>query len=132
MFEMPLTVHAEYLDDFGHVNNIIYLQWMQDVAWAHSAALGLDLQAYQKLDAAMVARHHELTYLAPCFTGDQLVLKTWLSATDGFNLHRQYEFVRLQDTRKVFEATTHWVCIRLSTGRPIRMPLEFKNAYVVP
>lgn len=131
IFELTLTVAPHHLDSFGHVNNIIYLQWMQDVAWAHSTVLGLDLAAYQKLDAAMVARHHELTYLSPCFTGDQLLLKTWITETDGFNLHRQYEFMRLTDEKKVFEASTHWVCIRLSTGRPVRMPPEFKKAYVV-
>lgn len=131
VFEQVITVDNQHLDDFGHVNNIVYLQWMQDIAWAHSAALGLDLKAYQALDAAMVARHHELTYLSPCFTGDQLLLKTWITETDGFNLHRQYEFMRLTDEKKVFEASTHWVCIRLSTGRPVRMPPEFKKAYVV-
>ena len=128
---MPVTVQAAHLDSFGHVNNIIYLQWMQDVAWAHSQSLGLDLSAYRRLDAAMVARNHDMTYLAPCFTGDNLILKTWLTHTDGFNLHRQYEFVRGQDDKKVFEGTTHWVCIRLSTGRPIRMPPEFKTAYIL-
>ncbi len=107
------------------------MEWMQEIAWAHSGALGLDLSAYQKLDAAMVARHHELTYLAPCYTGDRLALKTWLTETDGFNLHRSYEFVRAEDQKKVFEASTHWVCIRLSSGRPIRMPPEFKKAYTV-
>lgn len=69
LFEQIITVTDQHLDSFGHVNNIVYLQWMQDVAWAHSAALGLDFIAYQKLDAAMVARHHEMTYLASCFTG---------------------------------------------------------------
>lgn len=131
LFEQIITVTDQHLDSFGHVNNIVYLQWMQDVAWVHSAALGLDFIAYQKLDAAMVARHHEMSYLASCFTGDQLLLKTWLTETDGFNLYRQYEFIRLQDKKVVFEAKTHWVCIRLSSGRPIRMPPEFKKAYIV-
>lgn len=131
IFELTLTVAAHHLDNFGHVNNVVYLQWMQDIAWAHSVALGLDLEAYQRLDAAMVARHHELTYLASCVCRDQLLLKTWLTKTDGFNLHRHYEFVRLADQKKVFEAYTHWVCIRLSNGRPMRMPPEFKKAYQV-
>ncbi|XID75583.1 acyl-CoA thioesterase [Alkanindiges sp. WGS2144] len=131
MFQLEILVGAEHLDELGHVNNITYLQWMQDIAWAHSRHLGLGLAAYQQLDAAMVARQHELTYLAACFAGDELLLTTWLSKNDGFNLYRHYEISRKSDQKKVFEARTHWVCIRMSSGRPIRMPPEFKKAYIV-
>lgn len=131
IFEMRIKVENQHLDDFGHVNNVIYLQWMQDVAWAHSTRLGLDLAAYQALDTAMVARQHQLTYLAACRLGDALILSTWLTQNDGFNLHRQYRLIRELDQKVVFEAQTHWVCIRLSTGQPIRMPPRFKQAYAL-
>ncbi|RYZ92440.1 MAG: acyl-CoA thioesterase [Moraxellaceae bacterium] len=131
IFEMRIAVENQHLDDFGHVNNVIYLQWMQDVAWAHSTRLGLDLAAYQALDTAMVARQHQLTYLAACRLGDSLILSTWLTQNDGFNLHRQYRLIHELDQKVVFEAQTHWVCIRLSTGQPIRMPPRFKQAYAL-
>lgn len=131
MFTVTINVTSHHLGGLGHVNNVMYLQWMQDAAWAHSQYLGLDLAAYQRLDAAMVARQHELTYLSACFLEDQLILKTWLTKNDGFNLFRHYEIIRQSDHKKVFEATTHWVCVKMSSGRPIRMPEEFKKAYAV-
>ncbi len=132
MFSFIVPVGPHHLDGLGHVNNVMYLQWMQDAAWAHSQYLGLDLSAYQRLDAAMVARHHQLTYLSACFLDDQLTLNTWLTKNDGFNLYRHYEIIRQHDNKKVFEASTHWVCVKMSTGRPVRMPEEFKKAYAVP
>ena len=125
-FKLDLTVESQHLDGLGHVNNVIYLQWMQDIAWAHSQYLGLNLESYKTLDAAMVARQHQLTYL-----GDNLHVNTWLTKNDGFNLYRHYEIIRLKDNKKVFEAWTHWVCIKMSTGRPVRMPDQFKKAYTV-
>jgi acyl-CoA thioester hydrolase len=63
-FIQSLTVDADHLDEFGHVNNVVYLQWAESVAWAHSAALGLGMADYQRLGAGCVVRRHELDYLA--------------------------------------------------------------------
>lgn len=131
VYEYALTVTEDHLDLLGHVNNVVYLQWAEKVAWLHSQALGIGWSDFQTLDAAMVARTHELNYLAACFAGDQLMLRTWLSDRDGVSMFRQYEFVRQSDQRVVFQGHTRWVCIRLSTGRPMRMPEAFKNAYQV-
>ena len=130
-FKLDLTVEPHHLDGLGHVNNVIYLQWMQDAAWAHSHYLGLNLERYQALDTAMVARQHQLTYLSACYLGDELCVNTWLTKNDGFNLYRQYEVIRVQDNQKVFDAWTHWVCVKISTGRPVRMPIDFKKAYAI-
>ena len=77
VFEQTLTVLPEHCDGLGHVNNVQYLHWAEDLAWAHSSVLGLGLARYQALDCAMVAREHVLTYLAACFAGDELRLHTW-------------------------------------------------------
>ena len=78
VFEQWVTVQAQHLDGLGHVNNVQYLKWVEQVAWAHSAQLGLGLAEYQQLDAAMVAREHRLLYKAACFAAQQLQLRTWL------------------------------------------------------
>jgi acyl-CoA thioester hydrolase len=131
VFEQWVTVQAQHLDGLGHVNNVQYLKWVEQVAWAHSAQLGLGLLEYQQLDAAMVAREHRLLYKAACFAAQQLQLRTWLGERDALNLCRHYQFVRVDDQQVVFEGHTHWVCIRLSTGRPQRMPPAFRQAYGV-
>jgi acyl-CoA thioester hydrolase len=126
-----VRVDAQHIDGLGHVNNVVYLQWAEQVAWRHSEALGLGLEAYQALDAAMVARQHTLTYLVACVLGDELQLETWLGERNALHLYRHYRFIRVADGVVVFEGQTDWVCIRLSTGRPLRMPAAFKAAYGV-
>ena len=130
-YQTQVQVLPEQIDVLGHVNNVVYLQWVEQVAWQHSQQLGLDLAAYQRLDAAMVAREHQLVYKAACFIEDQIELRTWLGRGDLLNLYRHYQFVRLTDQRVVFEGVTRWVCVQLSTGRPIRMPISFQQAYGV-
>lgn len=130
-FETTITVVGDHLDLLGHVNNVVYLQWAEQVAWQHSQLLGIGLDEFKALDAAMVARTHELNYLAACFTGEQILLRTWLSDMDGLSMYRQYEFVRQSDQKVVFKGFTRWVCIKLSSGRPMRMPEVFKAAYAV-
>lgn len=131
VFEQQIEVIPPHIDGLGHVNNVQYLTWVEQVAWAHSEQLGLGLAEYQRLDAAMVAREHQLLYKAACLVGQQLILRTWLGQRDALNLRRHYQFVRIQDQQVVFEGQTHWVCIRLSTGRPQRMPAAFRQAYGV-
>ena len=131
VFEQHITVLPAHCDGLGHVNNVQYLHWAEDVAWAHSAELGLSLARYRQLDCAMVAREHVLTYLAACYADDALCLQTWLSQCDGLRLRREYRFVRMSDRKEVFRGHTDWVCVQLSSGRPKRMPAEFQAAYAV-
>lgn len=132
-YHTHVQVQPEQIDGLGHVNNVVYLQWVEQVAWQHSQQLGLDLAAYQRLNAAMVAREHQLIYKAACFVDEQIELRTWLGQRDLLNLYRHYQFIRVHDQRVVFEGLTRWVCVQLSTGRPIRMPLAFQQAYgVIP
>ena len=98
VFEQHMTVLPSHCDGLGHVNNVQYLHWAEDLAWAHSGELGLGLARYQALDCAMVAREHVLTYLAACFAGDELHLHTWFSHNDGLRLRREYRFVRAHPT----------------------------------
>lgn len=125
-----VRVGAEHLDQFGHTNNVVYLQWLEKVAWAHSISLGLGFDTYETLGAGCVARRHELDYLAATFSGDELQLGTWIDECDGkFTMWRAYQIVRVADGKTVMRARTHWVCIDLKSGRPKRMPAEFVAAY---
>ena len=131
-FLQPVTVQAGDLDDFGHTNNVVYLAWLERVAWAHSVSLGLAMADYRRLGAGVVARKHELEYLAPTFAGDELLLGTWVHENDGrLSLWRGYQIVRAGDGRTVLRGRTHWVCVDLKTGKPRRMPPEFVEGYRV-
>ena len=129
-FIEPVTVSVEHLDRFGHTNNVQYLRWLEQVAWAHSASLGLGFDDYERLNAGCVARRHELDYLAATFAGDALLLGTWIHECDAkFTMWRAYQIIRVADGKTVLRGRTQWVCIDMKTGRPKRMPAEFVAAY---
>jgi len=129
-FVQAVTVQRADIDDFGHTNNVVYLQWLERVAWAHSASLGLDMDGYRRLNTGCVARKHELEYLAATFAGEELLLGTWSNENDGkLSMWRAYQIVRPKDGKTVLRGRTHWVCVDMKTGKPRRMPPEFVASY---
>ena len=117
-FEMPVRVDAADLDGLGHVNNVVYLRWVQDVAKAHWFA------AAPPEDQAglvwMVVRH-EIDYLSPAGPGDEIVLKTWVGNAVGLRFDRHTEVLRAADRKVLAKARTVWVPIDAATGRPRRV-----------
>jgi acyl-CoA thioester hydrolase len=129
---ITLAVGESDIDVMGHTNNVTYLRWLEQAAWSHSNTLGLDWPAYQRLNRAMVARRHELDYLAPSFKGDKLHVGTWLAENDGkLSMWRRYQIIRESDGQTLLRGLTHWVCVDLQTGKPRRQPEEFLKAYAV-
>lgn len=127
-----ITVDESHIDIMGHTNNVVYVSWLEDVAWGHSQALGLDWAKYQELNRAMVARRHEVDYLAATFAGDHLVMGTWLVENDRkLTLTRRYQLIRPQDGVTALRGYTQWVCVALDSGKPKRMPVEFAEGYIV-
>jgi Predicted thioesterase len=127
---LQVDVGTDDIDDFGHANNVVYLRWLERVAWDHSLALGLGMEEYRRIGAGCVARRHELDYLAPAFAGDRLWLGTWVAENDGrLDMWRAYQIIREQDGRTLMRARTQWVCVDLKLGRPRRQPPEFVQAY---
>ena len=125
-----VTVGAQHLDRFAHTNNVVYLQWLEQVAWAHSSSLGLDFADYERIGAGCVARRHELDYLAPTFAGDELLLGTWIHENSGrLDMWRAYQIIRAGDGRTVLRGRTQWVCVDLKSGKPRRQPPEFVERY---
>lgn len=129
IFELALTVEAKHIDALGHVNNVVYVQWMQDVATAHIEQLGLGLSEYLALKHAMVAVEHQMQYRKAAFEGDQLILRTWLSDLNALYSFREYAFYRPADESLLFTAKTKWACVEIATGRPKRMSPTFTQAY---
>lgn len=129
LFELEQVVGESHLDQLGHVNNVQYVSWMQDVALAHSTHLGLGLEDYQRLNHAMVASEHHVKYRKACFADDTLILRTWLGEQNAFSSIRHYLFYRAKDQAIVFQAYTLWICVEMSTGRPKRLSPTFSQAY---
>lgn len=127
-FTLPVQVAEAHIDGLKHVNNAVYVGWCEQVAWAHSAALGLDLADYQRLDRAMAIRQAHYDYLLPAHMGDELTLATWLTASDArLNMTRQFQLLRGVQT--LMRGRWQLVCIEMHSGRPRRMPDAFLSAY---
>ncbi|WP_420466649.1 acyl-CoA thioesterase [Panacagrimonas sp.] len=129
-FVQTITVSEGHLDEFGHTNNVVYLSWLQDVAWAHSVSLGFGMAEYRRIGAGCVARRHELDYLAATHAGDLLHVATWIAENSGkVDMWRAYQILRAQDGKTVLRGRTHWICVDMLSGRPRRQPAEFIAAY---
>src|SRR5271169_1641186 len=97
-------VTAEEIDEYAHVNNTVYLQWLDRIAWAHSAALGMPLQRCLELRRGMAVRHTRVDYLEAALLGDALLLATWIVACDGrLRCTRRFDILRSADGRRVME-----------------------------
>ncbi|MFT3817416.1 MAG: thioesterase family protein [Rubrivivax sp.] len=132
-FMQAVMPRAADIDGLNHTNNAVYVQWCEQVAWAHSESLGLALADYRRLDRAMAIRHAAYDYLLPSAAGEALTIGTWLLAGDGkLALTRAFQIRRDRDGATLLRGRWELVCIELASGRPRRMPPEFVQAYRVP
>ena len=128
-FTLDVVVSPAHIDLMQHTNNVVYLQWLEDVAWAHSRQLGLGPAEYTALGHGMVVREHALHYLRPTHLGQRLTLATWITGIDRLSLRRRYQFVRADDGLTVFRGSTHFVCVEIGSGQVRRMPAAFQRVY---
>jgi acyl-CoA thioester hydrolase len=128
VFLFELIVPAEAVDRNRHVNNVAYVQWMQDAAVQHSAATGCTRMT-EAIGATWVARMHRIEYLSPAFAGDALTVRTWISDFRKVRSLRRYEFVRAADQRVLARGETDWVLVDASTGRPRGIPKEMVSLF---
>lgn len=127
------VVSPDVIDVNGHVNNLAYLRWMQEIAIEHSAAQGWPLERYQATGTGWVVRSHTIEYLAPSFAGDTITLLTWVTGFARHTSPRRYLFWRERDATTLARAETLWVFVSTRTGRPERIPPGVAGAFeVVP
>lgn len=118
IYTHQIRVGENFVDENGHVNNVTYIQWMQDVATMHSEAQGCTREFYQGFGSSWVVRSHQIEYLRPAFSGDELVIETWVSTMQRTRSLRRYRFSRVGDQALIAAAQTDWVYINRQSGRP--------------
>jgi acyl-CoA thioester hydrolase len=128
-FRLDLAVADGDIDVLGHASNIAFVRWIQDVAVAHSTAVGLGLAAYRRLGAAFVVVRHEIDYLRPALRGEALEARTWISSVMAAKCLRATELVRKADGEVLARGQTTWGYIEMATGRPRRIPDEVRAAF---
>lgn len=133
MYQRKFTVPDNAIDENGHVNNVEYVRWMQDVAVMHSIALGFGHEQYRKLGVTWVVRSHRIEYLGAAFRGDEITVFTWVSTMGRSQSLRKYKFVREADGKVLAKAETNWVYLNTANGRPRAIDDEVGKALeIVP
>jgi acyl-CoA thioester hydrolase len=128
-FHLAITAAAADIDDLGHVNNLVYLRWVQEVAVAHSGARGWDAGAYQRIGASWVVRRHEIDYVVPVLVGEALTITTWVESVKGASSVRRTRMTRARDGAVVCRASTTWAFVDLARGRLARIPDALRAAF---
>src|ERR1700746_765885 len=114
-FQMTVSVLPGDIDEQKHVNNTVYLRWVQDVAVAHWRA-GASPEEQQAI--GWVVLRHEIDYKAPATLGDEIVLRTWVGKATQLTFERFTEIRRNHDSRLLSKARTLWCPINAQTSRP--------------
>ncbi len=125
-FEMAIGVEAADIDELGHVNNIVYLRWVQDIAVAHWNAAASEEHRAQLV---WMALRHEIDYKHPAVLGDEILLRTWVGVAEGLRFERHTEILRRADRKVLAQARTLWCPIDRRTMRPSRVPAEVHRQF---
>jgi acyl-CoA thioester hydrolase len=128
-FRLEVVASADDLDEQGHVSNVVYVRWVQDVAMAHSVASGWDHAAYVRFGAIFVVRRHQVEYLRPVRAGDRVALITHVAWWRAATCERRTRIVRVRDGEELARAVTLWALVSVDGGRPLRIPGEIAEAF---
>lgn len=125
-FERPLQIRPEDIDGLGHVNNVVYLRWAQDIATAHweAAATPAQLEVL-----AWVALRHEIDYKLPALPGDAVLASTWVGSADAVRFERFVEILRARDRKLLAAVRTLWCPINRVSGRVMRVDEAVRRVF---
>ncbi len=127
-FELDIRVTPDDIDAMGHVNNIVYLRWVQEAATAHWLAA---TTAEEQERWLWVVSRHEIEYKRPAFEQDQIVARTWIGGADRMRFERHTQLLRSSDRKVLAQARTLWVPIDPATGRPTQVSDDLRERFSV-
>jgi acyl-CoA thioester hydrolase len=123
---MAVSVQPADIDGQNHVNNTVYLRWVQDVATANWKSLAsVDAQGA----IGWVVLRHEIDYKMPGNLGDEIVLRTWVGGASRLKFERYTEIRRKNDNKLLAQARTVWVPIDSQTGKPTRVSADVRARF---
>ena len=151
-FAAYFKVRHYEMDALGHVNNAVYLHYMEQAAIEHAEALGFGFARWRALGGLFIARRHEIDYLRPASAGDILVVITWVVEMRGAQSTRDYTIVAWRpngagdaipadgflaenaalDGPPIARARTVWAFIDIERSRPRRIPPDVLAAFAPP
>ena len=127
-YELRLRVTPADIDELGHVNNVVYLRWVQEAAVAHwRAAAAPEDQAALR----WVVIRHEIDYKRPAMPDDEIVATTWVGTASRLAFERHTELKRT-DGRLLARALTVWCPIDAVSGKPTDVSAGVRSRFSVP
>jgi acyl-CoA thioester hydrolase len=129
VFELTLPVRATDIDELGHVNNVVYLRWVQEVAvahWRHAAT------ASQQAEVAWVVVRHEIDYKHAARLGDEILARTWVGTATSYTFERHTELLRAGDRCLLARARTLWCPVDMRSGKPKLVGADVRERFSVP
>lgn len=130
IFRRQFKVPAEAIDENGHVNNVNYVQWMQDIAVSHYESIG-GVEPTKALGATWVVRSHSVVYQNPAFEGDLIEASTWVLNIRKVRSLRRYRFIRVSDGKVLVSGETDWVFVDVLKNRLLAIPTHISNLFTV-
>lgn len=121
-----ITITPEDIDDMNHVNNVVYLRWVQDAAAAHWDALASE---ELKRKYAWVVLRHEIDYKSAAKLGDPVKAETWVSSREGVRSVRHVKLSHAESGIIFAEAVTTWCLLDAVTKRPKRIDTDITSIF---
>jgi acyl-CoA thioester hydrolase len=127
-FELVIAVEPADIDQLGHVNNVIYLRWVQEAAVAHWTVAA---PATDQAKLLWVVLRHEIDYKQAAFLGDGIIARTWVGSASRIRFERFTELLRARDRSLLAQARTLWCPIDARTGKPASVSPEVRACFSV-
>ena len=125
-FMHPIKVQESDIDELGHVNNVVYLRYVQEVAAAHWEQ---KTPEPVKKNYLWVVLRHEIDYHKPAFSGDELIGFTWVGEHNGAKIERFVSLYKKGSNKPLAEAKTIWCLLDADSMRPKRINEEVLTAF---
>lgn len=126
VFTHTIVITPSDIDEMNHVNNVVYLRWVQDAAAAHWDALATE---ELKNKYAWVVLRHEIDYKSPVKLGDPVPAQTWVSSREGVRSVRHVKITHTETGVVFAEAVTTWCLLDAVTKRPKRIDSDITSIF---
>jgi acyl-CoA thioester hydrolase len=130
VYTQELEIQPQHCDVQNHLNNVVYVQWVQDVAIAAYRSKGYSRAMDEGKNIIWFVRRHEIDYLAPAFVGETIRAATWVERGTLSTFFRQTEFTREVDQQLVCRSLTEWCYFDANRNRPAKIPSDIKAAFL--
>lgn len=129
-FTTTLRVRHYEMDALGHVNNAVYVHYLEQAAIEHSERLGITLTRYEQLGGVFILRKMAIDYRLPAVAGETLTITTWVKEMRGPRSTRCYEIRRQADNKLIVSAEALWAWVDRRVMRPRPIPQELLDVFM--